>query len=98
MPLPYCAKCQSIIPLPLLTTETKRAVLLAVRSNQTFMAIKLIKDTSVSDLKDAKCVVDHINKVHGHCHNCSYTTLETEAGVCPVCNSFNFNWPDEVVY
>lgn len=98
MPLLYCHKCEQMIFQPLLKNETKKAVLLAVRNNQSLVAIKLVKDTGQLDLKAAQCFADHICKIKGQCCHCHSVLLKEELTICPVCKGFNFNWPDEVVY
>jgi uncharacterized paraquat-inducible protein A len=88
----FCKKCNIEVQIPDFTDNLKNEIKTKALSNQSVVAVSLIKDHSDLGLFYAKVLIDHINKNESHCLRCDYSELEGTNVFCPKCNAFNLNW------
>lgn len=46
--------------------------------------------------REAKIIVDHLNKEYGKCGRCDYNDLDKECTECPKCGAFNYNLKEPI--
>lgn len=88
-----CNKCLPLeqIEIPDFTQAEKNR-LLELTIQSTMLSIKYITDNYAVSYRDAKFMVNHINKIHGYCNRCNFEKLEGEYIACARCEALNFNW------
>lgn len=88
-----CKKCLSgeeiLIPD---FTHAEKIKLSEWVTQSALLSIKYITDNYAANYRDAKFMVNHINKIYDHCNCCNFEKLEGEYIACPKCGALNFNW------
>ncbi len=73
-------------------TQAEKKKLLELATQSAMLSIKYITDNYAVSYRDAKFMVNHINKIYGHCNRCKFEKLEGEYITCPKCKALNLNW------
>lgn len=56
------------------------------------LTVKMLLDVHQTSHKDAKFIVQHMNKQYNHCNRCNSSLDTTEYTTCGKCGALNFNW------
>lgn len=88
-----CLKCNAFLPLPGYFSPEQKTKLASLREEGAdLLGIKLLKEWTHLDLKDAKSVFTHIPRVRGKCHRCTNRLSGVEFETCKTCRALNINW------
>jgi len=88
----YCPRCDAVVRVPeRLTRDGLRRIIAMRRDGRTLEGIKLLKESTPTDLSEAKCFVSHITSEAGHCHRC-HSPLPPAADLCPTCRCANLDF------
>lgn len=87
-----CARCGAEFGLVMPDSEEDSLKILhAHRENSALDAIRLLREATGCDLRDAKAFMMHVSKDSGHCHRCNGPISEEGIVECEKCNSTNIH-------
>jgi hypothetical protein len=89
----YCKRCRTSFPIPDLSAEVLKPILIAIREDNTVLkAIPLIQKAGDLEIRKAKAVAMHITQAKGYCHKCKSKLSGSGQTECPKCQSINLDW------
>lgn len=91
-----CTKCKNEIPDLNLTEEARLKLYGLIYQDLKLFAVKQLMDEEKIAHREAKIIVDHLNKKHGKCGRCDYDGLDEESIECPKCGAFNYNMKEPI--
>ncbi|MCB9198184.1 MAG: hypothetical protein H6600_06985 [Flavobacteriales bacterium] len=91
-----CTKCKNEIPDLNLTEEARLKLYGLIYQDLKLFAVKQIMDEQKVAHREAKIIVDHLNKKYGKCGRCDYSELDKESIECPKCGAFNYNMKEPI--
>src|SRR5437667_9527599 len=88
----HCRRCRASFELPSLSDTERVRIAEVVRAGQHIEAMRLLRQPSGIELRDAKGVEVHITRTPGVCQRCSGQLPSSGQTECPKCGSLNFDW------
>lgn len=86
-----CTRCKHKIPIIDLTEKSHLKLYQFINQDLKLFAVKHLMTEHNYTHKEAKIVIDHMNKQFGTCDLCNYDELEHSNIDCPYCGTFNYN-------
>jgi predicted Zn-ribbon and HTH transcriptional regulator len=91
-----CVRCGASFSIPIIgATEQARIASLFRRSRGPVEAIRVLRELSGMDLRDAKGTMMHVTTTPHICHRCRGPLDGAVETTCPKCKSLNLDWPNE---
>jgi hypothetical protein len=91
MSIGRCKRCGNEIAELYLSEEQRLEVWGLLNQGFQLWAVKMIKDADLYSHREAKIIVEHLNKAFGKCIRCNFADLKEENTECPKCKAFNYN-------
>ena len=86
-----CKKCENETPDLDLTEEARLKLYGLIYQDLKLFAVKHLMDEHKIAHREAKIIVDHLNRDYGKCGRCDFDELNKECVECPKCGAFNYN-------
>jgi hypothetical protein len=91
--LVHCERCHGEWLSPTgLDASTRKEVSKLFSGKDPIKAIKLLRESSGLDFKNAKGVYNHMAKAPGVCHRCGGSLDGSEFCECSKCHTLNYDW------
>ena len=87
----HCPRCRQNVAWPESASASQKEAIAARARYSRIDAIKLMRPQFGMDLKEAKCLVEHLPMSKGYCLRCGQS-VNDGVSVCGNCRSVNLNW------
>ena len=87
----FCPRCRQTVGWPEAASALQKASIAAQARHSRIAAIRSLRPQFGMDLREAKCLVEHLPTEKGHCLRCKQPVGEG-VSVCGNCRSVNLNW------
>ncbi|EDY18569.1 conserved hypothetical protein [Chthoniobacter flavus Ellin428] len=91
-----CPRCGASFSVPVIGASEQAKIATAFRrSRGRIEAIRVLRELTGIDLRDAKGTLMHVTTTPNTCHRCGGPLDGSIETTCPLCKSLNLDWPDD---